>query len=198
MTIGNYAATPERDEVMAHSTYYTENVYVFAFLRDVVVSTPLWRLMAPFQLLVWISIAILLIVSIFIILALKKLSMNQRHFVVGGRLNRTPVLNLMNVIFGNVIPNLENRRYFGVFARTLTIFWIFFWLIVRNSYQGGLYGYLHTKRNHSPYETVENVQKSNVIVNLVGTSGNYIPENFVSSERYCIAKNIYIFFFFLE
>ncbi|XP_031623054.1 uncharacterized protein LOC116340609 [Contarinia nasturtii] len=184
MTIGAYALSLERASIMTPSIVYMQQAFIFAFVNNVILSTPLWRLMGPFQSYVWISIALLLGISFSIILLSKKLSMRQRHFVIGGRMNRTPILNLMNVLIGNVIPNrqMANRRYFGVFARTLTIFWIFLWLIIRNSYQGSLYGFLQTQRNNSPYDTVNKIRDSDVNIIIPSTSLQLIPKVF-NTER---------------
>lgn len=180
MTIGSYALTAERVAVMAHTKSYMQNAFVFVYTRNVVVSTPLWRLMAPFQRFLWISIVTLLIVSVLIILLSRKLSARQRHFVIGGQMNRTPILNMINLMIGNMIPNprMAHREYFGVFARTLVILWVFFWLVVRNSYQGSLYGFLQTQRNHSPYDTVKKVLKSNVKIHVIGSAASLVPQMF--------------------
>lgn len=138
MTLGAYALTPQRARVMASSCSYMRTSFVFAFIRILIPSPPLWKLMAPFQNYVWISIAVLLTISITIIILSRKLTTRQRHFIIGGHMNRTPIMNMLNVLIGNVIPNprMSREKYFGVFARTLALLWIFFWLIVRNSYQG--------------------------------------------------------------
>lgn len=166
---------------MANSISYMHHSFIFAFSQRDLFATPLARLMAPFQGCVWISIACLIIISIVAILLTKKLSAKQRHFIIGGHLNRTPILNMMNALIGNVIPNQQMTKfqYFGVFARTLTILWIFFWLIVRNSYQGAMYEFLQSQRVNSPYDTVDKVRVSpDVNIYLMGTAVNLVPDGF--------------------
>lgn len=138
MTIGTYAFSLERAKSIANSHAYMQSRIVFGFTESEKFTTSLERLMAPFRSCMWTSIGMLLIISIVIILLTKNLPSQRRHFIIGGRINRTPILNMINAIIGNVIPNQQMNKfqYFGVFARTLTILWIFFWLIVRNSYQG--------------------------------------------------------------
>lgn len=181
MTIGSYALSIERIAVLSYSKSYMQNSFVFAYIRNIVFSTPL---MAPFQNCMWISIASLLFISIIIILMSKKLSTRQRHFIIGGRLNRTPILNMINVLFGNVVANrqMTRARYFGIFARTLMILWIMFWLIVRNSYQGALYGFLQTQRKNFPYDTVDKVRHSNVKIYIMASAGSLISQTF-GNER---------------
>lgn len=43
--------------------------------------------------------------------------------------------------------------------------WILGFLIIRNAYQSALYNYLQEQRLPSPYDTVEKVNRSDVIVN---------------------------------
>lgn len=180
MTMGSYALTAQRVAVMAHTKSYMQITFVFVFTRNMVVTTPLWRLLAPFQCLLWISIVALLSVSILVILLSRKLSTRQRHFLIGGRMNRTPILNMINVLIGSMIPNprMMQQQYFGVFARTLAVLWILFWLIVRNSYQGSLYGFLQTQRNNSPYDTVNKIRDSDAKINVIGLSTGLIPQIF--------------------
>lgn len=114
---------------MANSLSYMQSGFVFAFNPILIRASPLWKIMAPFQLDVWISIAVLLTISILTIILSRRLSIRQRHFIIGGTMNRTPIMNMLSVLIGNTIPNPKL-----VFARTLAILWIFFWLVVRNRF----------------------------------------------------------------
>lgn len=180
ITIGTYVPTLERINLMSYSVSYMQHSFIFAFSQNDLFATPLARLMAPFQNYVWISITFLISISIVVILLTKMLPTKQRHFIIGGHVNRTPILNMMNALIGNVIPNrrLAHRKYFGTFARTLTILWIFFWLIVRNSYQGSMYEFLQSQRVKSPYDTVEKVRSSNVNIYMASPAANLIPVGF--------------------
>lgn len=180
MTMASYALTAQRVAVMAHSKSYMQMTFVFVFTQNMVVTTPLWRLLAPFQWPLWIAIVALLSVSILLIMLSRKLSTRQRHFLIGGRMNRTPILNMINVLIGSMIPNprMMQQQYFGVFARALAVLWIFFWLIVRNSYMGSLYGFLQTQRNSSLYDTVDKIRDSDAKINVIGLSTGLIPQIF--------------------
>lgn len=180
MTVGSYDSSLERIKIMSYSHSYMQHAFVFAFLKSKENSTPSTRLMAPFQHNVWISIAIILSASTCIILLSKKLPTRQRHFVIGGHMNRSPVTNMLNVMIGNAIPNpkMKLNRFFGVFARTLFILWLVFWLVLRNSYQSSLYQFLQNQVQKSPYDTVEKVHSSGIKVNVIRTSINSVPQNF--------------------
>lgn len=95
-------------------------------------------------------------------------------------MNRTPILNMINILIGSVISNrrMSHQQYFGVFARTLAILWVFFWLVVRNSYQGALYGFLKTQRNSSQFDTVKKILESDVKINVLGSAKGLIPQIF--------------------
>lgn len=180
MTIGSYDPSLERVRIMSFTRSYMQHAFVFAYEKSRQLSSPLARLMAPFQDSVWISIAFILSASTLIILLLKKLSTKQRHFVIGGYINRTPIMNMLNILIGNGISNskMKQTQYFGCFARTLLIFWLFFWLIVRNSYQGSLYQFLQSQLVQSPYDTVEKVRESTVKINVIRTAAGLIPDYF--------------------
>lgn len=198
LTIGSFALASDRVALMAHTKSYMQNSFIFVFTPNMVLSTPLWRLMAPFQSFLWISILLVLIISISIILISQKLSARQRHFIIGGRMNRTPILNMINVMIGSVIsnPRMLYKKSFGVFARTLFILWVFFWLVVRNSYQGALYGFLQTQRNGSRFDTVKKVLESDVKINVIDSAKGLIPQIFKPDR--CVRRNFIVFniFFF--
>lgn len=180
MTIGSYTLSAERAAVMSPTIAYMSSSFGFAFKRDTVLDTPISRLLAPFQEWLWVSILTLLSISVIVIFLSKKLSSRNRHFIIGGRVNRTPIINMVNAMVGNVIPNpiMTQRRYFGTFARTLTIFWIFFWLIVRNAYLGSLYDCLKSQPDKSLYDTVEQVLDSNCDIFIISTTVDIFSEDF--------------------
>lgn len=115
----------------------------------------------------------------------KKLTRKWRHFYIGGRMNRSPVLNMWLLLLGKSIPNrrIANGQNFGNFARTLVIFWILLWFVIRSCYEGALYTYLQRNVLISPYDTIEKVKVSDCKV-LTGTSTYSFVENIVDQKRY--------------
>lgn len=174
MIIGVQGLTPERVMVMKHTHSFTQHSIVFSYTDSFEHYTPLARLLAPFQGDLWISFSIVLTISIVVILISKKLTTRQRHFVIGGRMNRTPILNMLNIVIGNA----ASMHYLGAFSRTLMLLWILFCFIIRNSYQGSLYEFLQSQRVNSPYDTVEKVHKSNVKIHVRIGSTALIPNIF--------------------
>lgn len=184
MTIGTYAMSCERIAVMSPSLSYMQHSFIFAFVESIETATPLAKLMAPFQNSLWISLLVLLIIAIIFILMSKKLTRRQRHFIIGGRRNRTPIMNMFSSLIGNTIPNqlMTKWSYFGTFARSLTIFWVFFWLVVRNAYQGQLYEHFQSQRVSSLYDKVEKVRNSTVKINVYTVALPFIPVYFDSKR----------------
>lgn len=179
MTVGTHALSLERVLKLSHSVSYMQHSFVFAFAENNIFATPLSRLMAPFHASLWISILLLLIIAILVILLTKQLTEFQRHFIIGGRMNRTPITNMLTSLIGNNIANRSiSTINFSTFARTLTLLWIFFSLIVRNAYQGSLYEYFQNQRIESPFDTVEKVRDSNVTIHLMKPATIFIPDTF--------------------
>lgn len=153
MIIGVQGLTPDRVMVMMYTKSFTQHSIVFTYTDSFEHFTPLARLMAPFQGCLWISFAIVLSFAIVVILISKKLTTRQRHFVIGGRVNRTPILNMLNVVIGNA----AHMHYLGAFSRTLLLLWILFCFIIRNSYQGSLYEFLVSNINRPVHKIKLNV-----------------------------------------
>lgn len=153
---------------------YKENLAYLSFIG----------LTAPFKLCVWIVISVVLFAATMIILLTKKLNQRWRHFFIGGRRNRTPILNMWTSLLGNCIgnPRIAHGFNYGTFARTLTILWIFLWFIIRNSYQGALYTYLQRQQPISPYDTIAKIRESNCRI-MSTPSGYHILKSFIKHDR---------------
>lgn len=159
--IGGCLQSIDRATIFQTSQPYLQASTVFAFYEKELDSS-FTRFTAPFRSFVWITIAALLFVASIIILLTKKLSRKWRHFYIGGRLNRTPILNMWTAAVGLPInnPHISERRYFGTFARTILILWIILWLLIRGGYQGLLYTHLRGQRFISAFDTIHKIQES--------------------------------------
>lgn len=169
---------------MSYTHSYVDQTIVFAFLESNVFVTPLTRLLKPLHEFVWISVLLLISVSVLIILLTKKLPPRQRHFIIGGRMNRTPILNMLSSLIGNSLgnPRMAQSVYFGTFARTLAMLWILFWLIVRNAYQGALYEHFESQRIKSLYDSIEKIENAYIRINTPRPSVAFLSEN-INRER---------------
>lgn len=161
LSTGGYGSTIRNSILFSLSVPYVQSSLGFAF-REREIDNPLTRLMAPFETDVWLSTLGLLILSMVAILLTKKLPRQWRHFIIGGRQNRTPILNLWNTVLGGPILNrrMKYRRTFGTFARTLLLLWILLWFIIRQGYQGTLYKFLQRHQYSTAYNTIDKITKS--------------------------------------
>lgn len=146
----------------------------FAVLPSEDISTALERLLAPFSPILWHSIGVCIGLAMIIISFTKKLTRRRRHFIIGGYLNSTPILNMWNVFLGGSIgnPRFGRARYLSTFARSLLVIWLISCLVLRGSYQGALYDFLQRERLSSPYDTTTKINESdcNLIVMSTATS----------------------------
>lgn len=147
---------------MLPSAAYMQVSLGFAILPSEDISTPLEKLLAPFDSQIWQSIGLCIVLAVIIISLTKTLSHRRRHFIIGGRLNLTPILNMWNTFLGGSIgnPRFARARYLRTFARSLLIIWLIGSLVLRGSYQGALYYFLQREIFSSPYDTIDKINKS--------------------------------------
>lgn len=135
------------------SIEYMQVPYDFAFKESEFFASSLSRLLAPFQNSLWYSVLLLFFCAIATVFLTKRLSLQKRHFIIGGRLNRTPLLSLTNMLLGGPIANrqiLRNNQYLKSFTCFLLAMWLLVWLILQNAYHGALYEYFQDQRLPSP------------------------------------------------
>lgn len=161
LTTGGYGASVHLSNFFSLSVPYIQSSLGFAF-RENEVDSPLTRLTAPFEADIWLMVNGILMISILLILLSKKLSRQWRHFIIGGRRNRTPILNMWNAVMGGPVlnPRMKHLKSFGTFARTLLLLWIMLWFVIRQSYQGALYKFLQRHQYSSAYDTLEKILES--------------------------------------
>lgn len=184
VTIGGYLLTKQRSKLFSTTAHYLQASFGFCY-KEVDAYNSITRLMAPFRYRIWLMSGAFLLLSSLIILLTKKLNKRKRHFLIGGHMNRTPILNLWTTVLGNPIsnPKMLKRQNFGTFARTLTILWIMHWLIIRNAYQGALYTHLQANRLTSDYDTIDKIRKSDCKIMVPPSAYNFIRHMF-NANRY--------------
>lgn len=178
-TVGGFILNKERARLFSASNPYLQASLGFCF-REIDAYIPLARLFAPFRYRIWWTICGFLAVSTIVILLSKRLNKKWRHFFIGGRMNRTPILNMWSSFLGNSIsnPKIISGEYFGNFARTIFALWIILWFVIRSSYQGALYTYLQKHRLTSPYDTVAKIRESDCKIMSPLSSFNLIRHIF--------------------
>lgn len=188
VTIGGYASTKERSLVFSCSNAYLQASIGFCY-KERMGYLPLT---APLGIRLWLVLCVILLVAIVLILLTKKLSQKWRHFIIGGKSNRSPIFNCWATLLGMCIcnPYILHGKKIGTFARTLVFFWILLWFVIRSSYQAALYTSLQTHQLSSAHDTIAKIRQSNCKVTTSAT-GYSLIKDLIQRDRYCF------FFYFL-
>lgn len=137
-TIGAYQQTNVRSTYLVESDSVFHPAYGLVFKVETLQNQSVSPISAPFKPNLWLLISTVIFITVLLILWSKKLTQKWRHFYIGGRMNRSPILNMWISVLGKSIANpcIANGRYISNFARTLAILWILLWFIVRSWYEG--------------------------------------------------------------
>lgn len=170
---------------MTPSESYMQVTLGFAILPSEDISTALERLLAPFSPILWITTGVSIGLAVIIISFTKKLTRRQRHFIIGGFRNSTPILNMWNSFLGGSIgnPRFARARYLNTFARSLLIIWLISCLVLRGSYQGALYDFLQRERLSSPYDTISKINESDCNLVVMSTATSSLDKFYFSRDR---------------
>lgn len=121
--------------------------------------TSIQRLMLPFQLTIWI-VFICTLAFAFNVIYIILIYCSDRQSFIFGRANHAPFLNTINISLGGSIMRPPTRN----FARTLFAFWLFGTLVLRNSYQGALFEFLHSQKSAEDLDTLEKLADYNCLI----------------------------------
>lgn len=182
--LGSLQRTKERSMYMLESDPLVYSSLSFVFREDNLYIPNIIKLVAPFKLHVWIIMGAIVLSAIILILLTKKLNVKWRHFYIGGRMNRTPILNMYAILLGKSIdnPRIANGYNIGNFAKTIVLLWILLWFVLRSCYEGVLYNKMQNYQNDIPFDTIEKLQASDCKV-LMQTSVYPMVINFFKKER---------------
>jgi hypothetical protein len=152
-TIGFFASTPARDEVMEPSVFY----YVTNLVWMVPPGKPqsaLEKLANPLGISIWLWTLASIVIGFTIIFLIKVMPKGFQDFVFGRNIP-SPALNLINIVFGGSLHRLPRRN----FSRFILALFIFYCFIIRSSYSGGLVKFMQMdsrgKRVQSTAEMIE-------------------------------------------
>lgn len=193
MTMSSYYDPTNRNKDLLVGMDHLQVDLGFSYRNYPDSETPLARMFAPLQTSIWLTIAALVCSAMLVILLTKCLSPSKRRFIIGGRINRTPIINMISLVLGNNIANQRMRhpRYFGTFARTLTLIWMVLFLILRNAYQCSLYHFLHSQKLKSPFDTFDGIRKSDIDI-IIDRHGFGFMAQFVENKRYIFFLNFVV------
>lgn len=178
-----------RNHYMLASAPYIQVSLGFGILPSEDISTPLEKLLAPFTMHLWQITSFCVVIAGIIIFTTKQISRPRRHFIIGGFLNRSPILNMWNTFLGGSIgnPRFSSARYLQTFARSLFIMWLLFGLILRGSYQGALYDFLQREILSSPYDTIAKINASDCNLMVAAASISSLDVFYFDRNRYDFA-----------
>lgn len=178
LTIGIYLLTQERIALLSPSVPYLQESIGFTIGESHIPPSPMNWLMASLSFDSWFLIFATFFGSTILVFLTKLLSSQQRHFLIGGKVNRTPVLNMFHIILGGSIDNrrMKHRRYFGTFARTLAMLWILFCFFLRSTYEGALLNFIRSQRLYSNCDTLAKIKNSNCKIVLPDSGVHHLKK----------------------
>lgn len=118
--------------------------------------TSIEKLLLPFEPAIWLALICTLTLA-FILITIVEIRGHDKRSFVFGRANHSPFLNTINILLGGAIMRPPTR----VFARTLLAFWLFGTLVLRSSYQGALFDFLHSQKSAKTLDTLEKLVDNN-------------------------------------
>ncbi|XP_055522405.1 uncharacterized protein LOC129716595 [Wyeomyia smithii] len=147
-TIGYWAVTYSRNRFMGSTfPYYTSLVAIAVPPGEPYNS--LQQLYLPFKYIIWSCVCTILTLAVVMIMVINLQPSTVQNFVF-GRLVTTPTLNTFNVFLGGALTRLPGRN----FSRTLLAFWLFYGIIIRTSYMGSLFKFLHLQPNRTVLQLI--------------------------------------------
>lgn len=138
--------------------------------------SPIEKLLGPFEPVLWYLLISIISIGL---LTIKIVSLNNRriqNFVFGANV-RSPYLNIFSILFGISMKKISKRN----FARTLLMLFTIFCFIIRNSYQGSLFGFLKTNFNGNEISSIDAAVEKDFTFYMVASAQEHtirVPEVF--------------------
>jgi hypothetical protein len=142
------------------------------------------KLLNPFDGSVWQILLVVMTFVFVVTIVLKKSSRRVQDFVFGKQ-NRTPFLNIINVITGCPMHKMPDRN----FSRWILTMFVIMWLVIRSLYVAVLYKELQSTERQLPVQTIqESLNLGFVYYMLASTQDNikYLPELY--SRRVVVSR----------
>lgn len=143
------------------------------------------KLMGPFDNSIWLVVSGMMFMAIILTTILKCQPREVQNFVFGER-NRTPYMNIINVVVGLPVLQSPGRN----FSRWILMMFVILWLIMRSLYQAFLFKDLQATPRSLPVQSIEeSLRQGFVYYMLSPTHENvkYLPE--VYDRRIIVSRN---------
>lgn len=166
-----------RKDLDSSSTFSQTNYYMLSQIYIVtnVINfyTAYEKLAFPFDTAVWFALGLIFTLSSLLIYAcgLRRQWLCYRNFLIGSA-NKTPHFNLYALAVGATITT--NQMPKCNFARFLVTCWLMLTLILRSSYQSGMYQLLRDNKQWNPPQTIENVFEQNYLISTTLENRPYL------------------------
>ncbi|XP_053681585.1 uncharacterized protein LOC128732362 [Sabethes cyaneus] len=168
MMIGGIIPYPELIKFTSASSPYWQTQFAFFVLQELATFSSLEQLLKPFVTTVWILLLITVVITSGVIICLNRSSV--------GYFNH-PLLGLFRVIIGDPLPALPKGRFFC----SLLFLWLYYALIIRESYKSFMIGHL-TER--APLTDVSSLDAMMAAGYRLGVTKNLIHLLFSDSFLY--------------
>ncbi|XP_038121315.1 uncharacterized protein LOC6038481 [Culex quinquefasciatus] len=133
-TLGGYLLYQELLQTMSITTGYYVSDFVFVVPEELVSISSLKRLLQPFQITVWISVLAMLglVYAVFSC---------YNGVTVGHSFKNHSLLMLYRSLMGGSLPSIPR----GNFIRFAMLLWLYYGVVIRESYNCAMYGFLTAK-----------------------------------------------------
>lgn len=151
LTAGMFVLTILRSEFMDHTRTHLSFPFVLVAPHGKKF-TSLQKLFRPFNSLTWILVSLVFVGAFAVIFGIKQFKRkNVENLVFGEKVESTPYLNLVNIIFGGSMRKLPSKD----FPRQLLATFLIFCLVIRNVYQGLLFQNMQVEDRMQPVTTID-------------------------------------------
>ncbi|CAO1393658.1 unnamed protein product [Diamesa hyperborea] len=167
-TIGYYTLSPVKFQLLSAShAYYTSSLVWMVPPGSEFTSLSI--LTKPFELNLWTFVIAVFIISMLVVVLIKRCPLRIRNFVIGENVS-SPGLNIINICLGGALVRTPNRN----FARTLLCIFMLYCIIIRCSYQGGLFKFMRMDTKEPIAETFYKMIERNYLFYMRHTSIEHI------------------------
>lgn len=182
-TLGMFSKTTTRARAVDFSLSYAQSPLIMVVPPGQELST-LTKILGPFDESVWYVVGAMMLVIIVVTLTLKYQPRKIQDFVFGEQ-NKTPFLNIINVIVGQPIFKPPGRN----FSRWMLTMFVILWLVIRSLYQAVLYQDLQSTERNLPVQSIrESLELGFMYYMLASTQDNikYLPD--VYNRRVVVSR----------
>ena len=165
-TIGTSSELKFRLLSSSHAYYTSSLAWMVPPGREL---TSLNIIIKPFELDLWILVTAVFLISMLVVLVIKRCPIKTRNFIMGENV-ASPSLNIVKICLGVTLVRTPTRN----FARTLLCISILYCIIIRCSYQGSLFKFMKMDNKEPIVNSFDEMLKRNYFFYMRHTSIEYV------------------------